>query len=108
MPFTTLPKTTCRPSSQLVFHGGDEELAAVGVGSRVRHGEPAGPFVLQLEVFVLEFGAVDALPARSVAVGEVAALQHEVFDDPVEAAAFVAESFGPEGEFVEVVHSFWH
>lgn len=36
------------------------------------------------------FRAVDACAAGAIAVQEVAALQHEVFDDAVELGAFVA------------------
>lgn len=45
----------------------------------------------QLEILVRErLGAVDGGRAGAVAVEEVAALQHEVFDDAVEFAGFVA------------------
>lgn len=36
-------------------------LATVCAGTSVRHGEDAGPGVLQLEVLVIEFVAVDGL-----------------------------------------------
>jgi hypothetical protein len=44
-------------------HGGEEELAAVGAGACIGHGQQAGRLVLQLEVLVLELGAVDGLAA---------------------------------------------
>jgi hypothetical protein len=53
----------------------DEKLAAVSVGARVGHAEQPGADVLVLEVFVSEFGTVDALAPGAVVVGEVAALQ---------------------------------
>jgi len=65
--------------------GAQEELAAVGVGAGVGHGQDARAGVLQLEVLVLELHAVDGLAARAVPGGEVAALAHEVGDDAVEA-----------------------
>ena len=40
--------------------GADEELAPVGAGSGVGHGQDALPDVRQLKVLVVEFGAVDA------------------------------------------------
>ena len=53
----------------------DEELAAVGVGPRVGHGQEALGGVPQLEVLVAEGAAVDGLAAGAVVVREVAALQ---------------------------------
>lgn len=50
-------------------------LRSVGVGSRVGHGEDAGAGVLLDEVLVCELGAVDGLPARAVAGGEVTTLK---------------------------------
>merc|ERR1712156_1027387 len=64
--------------------GAQEELAAVGVGAGVGHGEDAGAGVLQGEVLVLELHAVDRLAPGAVSGGEVSALAHEVGDDAVE------------------------
>lgn len=47
--------------------------------------------MLELEVLVVELGAVDALAAGAVAGGEVAALHHELLDDAVEGAALVVQ-----------------
>lgn len=66
--------------------GGDEELAAVGVGSCVGHGEAEG-FVLELEVFVVELVAPDGSASSSVSPSEITALDHEVGDDSMEGAA---------------------
>lgn len=71
--------------------GGDEELGAVGVRARVRHGEHARRGVSEREALVGELGAVDGLAAGAVASREVTALEHELLDDAVEAAALVAE-----------------
>mmetsp|Transcript_31747 Transcript_31747/g.94331 ORF Transcript_31747/g.94331 Transcript_31747/m.94331 type:complete len:221 (+) Transcript_31747:184-846(+) len=73
------------------LHRAEEELRAVRVRARVRHGEDAGAGVLQREVLVGELGAVDGLAAGAVAGGEVAALAHEVGDHAVEGAALEVE-----------------
>jgi hypothetical protein len=49
--------------------------------------------VLQLEVLVLEFVPVDGLPTCAVSFGKITTLDHELFDDTMEAGAFVAKAF---------------
>ncbi len=43
-----------------------------------------------LEVLVWKFCAVDALAAGSIVIGKVASLQHETWNDAVEARSFVS------------------
>src|SRR5690606_4783385 len=83
--------------------GGDEELRAVGVPARVGHRQQAGPGVLDLEVLVVELPSPDALAAGAVPRGEVAALQHEGRDDPVERRALVAVPVLTGGQLPEVL-----
>jgi len=63
--------------------------------------------VLDGEVLVCKFLAVDGLPAGTVALGEISALDHELRDDTVEAGAFVAEAILVGGELVEVSSGLW-
>ena len=80
----------------IAFH--DEELAAVGVGPGVRHGQHAA-FVaglIQRRVgldLVVEFTAPRAHAAAAGALG-VAALQHEAFDDAVKRHAVIVTVLG--------------
>ena len=55
-------------------HCADKELGAVGGRSGIGHAQKAGGVVAQLEVLVLEGGAVDALASRSIPCSEVSAL----------------------------------
>ena len=68
--------------------------------------------MLQPEVLVLEAGAVDADAARAVSFGDVASLEHEVLDDPVELAACVGQHLSVVEDALrqglEVLHSFGH
>lgn len=70
---------------------GDEELASVGVGSGVGHGEAEG-FVLELEVFVVELVAPDGSASSTISSCEITALDHEVGDDSMEGAALELQS----------------
>ena len=67
--------------SPVCFLDGQEELRSVGSRPGVGHAQRAGLFVLELEILVREFLAVDAPAARSVVVGEVSALYHETGND---------------------------
>lgn len=72
---------------------GDKELGAVGIGASVGHREDTGASVLQDEVFVGEFLAVDGLATSAIVVRKVSALEHEVGDYAVECGALVTEAF---------------
>jgi hypothetical protein len=63
--------------------------------------------MLDGEVLVCKFLAVDGLPTSTVALGEISALDHEFRDDSVKAGAFVAEAILVGGELKEVSGSLW-
>jgi len=97
------------------LHRRDEKLAAVGVFARVGHGQESWTIVPQLEVLILELLTVNALTAGAVMSGEITALTHEVFDDPVEGTAFVVKwltrlchSLVTSAKSAEVLGGSWH
>ena len=57
----------------------EEELASIGVGASIGHGENSRSSVLQGEVLILELVAVDGLATSSVVVGEVTTLNKKIF-----------------------------
>ena len=59
----------------------EEELASIGVGASIGHGENSSSSVLQGEVLILELVAVDGLATSSVMVGEVATLHDKQLTD---------------------------
>ena len=82
LPRLSIFLTTSEPSVDLAedhmlaiqparHHGRDEELGAVGVRARVRHGQQEGFVVFELEILVFELGAIDGLAARSVVIREI-------------------------------------
>lgn len=73
--------------------GGNEELRTISVLTSVGHGQPARAVMLELEVLVLKPVTVYADTAGAIAFGEIASLDHEVPDDPVELTALVSMAF---------------
>lgn len=58
-----------------------EELRVVGVPPTVRHRQDARPRVPDVEVFVLECGAVDGFAPGAVTFGDVASLKRQEVED---------------------------
>ena len=104
-------------------------MRAVGVLASVGHREQTDLVVLQLKVFICKkysvrrsrsskykrgakqtckFFAIDGFTTRTVATGEIAALQHELGDDTVELGTLVPKSMLARGEFTEVLGRLWH
>src|SRR5580704_2862500 len=85
---------------------GDKELAAVGAGAGIGHGEQAVPGMIEvLMKFVGEFVA----GAAAAGAFGVAALDHEIRNDAVEDGAIVERlaGLGSLGERDEVLYSEW-
>mmetsp|Transcript_70974 Transcript_70974/g.179630 ORF Transcript_70974/g.179630 Transcript_70974/m.179630 type:complete len:286 (+) Transcript_70974:747-1604(+) len=100
-----------KPRSRL---GGDEKLRAVGVGTRICHRQHPGTRMGQREVLVGKPAAIDALPTRASALGEVSALAHEVVQYSVEGRALEIQGLArdadaslPGTETPEVLGSPW-
>ena len=55
------PEDNVSPIEPGGLNSGDEELRAVGVLARVGHAQPSRTLVLELEVLILEFVAIDTL-----------------------------------------------
>ena len=59
--------------------------------------------MLQVEVLIFKLGAIDALAASAILVGEVTALAHEIRDDTMEYGALEAISFLASTQSTEVL-----
>ena len=61
----------------------NKELAAVGIGARVGHGKQSSLRVLHGKVLILKLFAIDTHRSGTVALQEVASLDHEVLDHSI-------------------------
>jgi hypothetical protein len=66
-------------------HSSDEELRSVRVPSGIGHAEKSLLGMLQLKVLIRKLVPVYRLSTSAVAFREVSTLDHEVFNDSVEA-----------------------
>jgi len=71
-------------------NGGEEELAAIGVGAGIRHAKNTGLGMFQLEILVVESTrSIDGHFPCSVPIYEISSLTHEVGDYSMERATSV-------------------
>ena len=81
--------TTIEPRS---YGGGNEELGSIGVFAGICHAEYTLLRMLQLEVLVWEFVAIDRFASSAVTLCEISTLDHKVLDDSMERRAFVSKA----------------
>ena len=72
----------------------DEELTTISIRSSIGHRQNTGACVLQNEVLVIKFLTENRSSTPSIAVGEIASLDHEVGDDSMENAPLVSVPLG--------------
>jgi len=91
-------------------HVADEELGAIGIRSRVGHGEKPGMGVLYPDVLVSELHSVDTLRTLSVSSDDLATLHHEPRNDSLNNTSTVVTVAAElaSAESSEVLHCFWH
>ena len=64
--------------------------------------------MLELEVFICEFLAIDGLATSAIVVREVSSLTHEVGDDPMEGTSLVSVSLLSSAESSEIFRCLRH
>lgn len=62
--------------------------------------------MLQSEVFIFKLVSVNRFSSSAIVVGEITTLAHEVWNDTVENASFVAETFLASTQCTEIFSSF--
>ena len=97
-------------------------MRPVGIFAGIGHAEHASLAVLQLKVLIWKLGSVDRLPARAwsqdissypfhrnfirrrtITIGEITALYHELLDDTMKSGAFIAKAFLASAKSAEVL-----
>jgi len=106
--FDDFAKHNVPPVEPRCDNGRDEELRTVRVGTGVGHREQSWFVVLQLEVLIVKTFSVDRTPASPVMSREIAALQHEIRDDPMKRTFRVSETVLSRSELTEILRRTRH
>ena len=64
--------------------------------------------MLQGEVFIFEFVAIDGFATSAIVVGEVTGLAHEVWNDTMESGSLVTETLFASAQSAEVFAGLWY
>jgi hypothetical protein len=80
-------------------------VQTVGIFAGVGHAKETLFRMLQFEVLVFKFVSVDGFSTRSITLGEITTLDHELLDDTMEPGAFIAEAFFTCCQGTEVLRS---
>ena len=59
------------------LHCADEKLTAIGVGARIGHRKNTRTGVLEAEILISEFLAIDGLTTPAIALSEITTLNHD-------------------------------
>ena len=79
------------PVEVRAFDRGNEELRAIGVSSRIGHGQQIR-FAMRInEGFIIKLPAVDRHTTGPITLRHVSALNHKVLDDPMEGTTSIME-----------------
>uniref|UniRef100_A0A1B0B9Q7 Uncharacterized protein n=1 Tax=Glossina palpalis gambiensis TaxID=67801 RepID=A0A1B0B9Q7_9MUSC len=71
----------------------NKKLRTIGIRSGIGHRQDAGASMLQSEIFISEFVAINRFAAGAIVICEIAALAHEIGNDAMEGGAFITETF---------------
>lgn len=64
--------------------------------------------MLQGEVFIFEFIAIDGFATGTIVVCKITSLTHEVWNDTMESGSFVSETLFASAQCTEVFASLWY
>ena len=86
----------------------DEKLGTVCVGASLCHGQDARTCMLQDEILIIKFLAIDALATGTIMVYEVTTLAHKSQSYSVKAGTFITKSFLPSAQNTKVFCCLWN
>lgn len=84
------------------FDSCQEELRAISIGTSIRGAENPWASVRQLEVLVRKSFAVDRPASCAISSGEIAPLDHKVFDDTMKFRALVTKALSMKSKLLEI------
>ena len=86
----------------------DEKLGTVCVGASICRGQDARTCMLQNEILIIKFLAIDGLATSTIMACGVTTLAHKSRNYSVKAETFITKSFLPSAQSMEVFCCLWN
>ena len=86
----------------------DEKLGTICVGACICHGQDARTSMLQDEILIIKFLAIDGLATSTIMACEVTTLAHKSRNYSVKAGTFITKSFLPSAQSMKVFCCLWN
>ena len=103
--FTFQRPHACHPTTQ---GNADEKLGTICVGASICHGQDARTCMLQNEILIIKFLAIDGLATSTIMACEVTTLAHKSQDYSVKAGTFITKSFLSSAQSSKVFCCLWN
>ena len=86
----------------------DEKLGTICVGASICHGQDARTCMLQNEILIIKFLAIDGLATSTIMACEVTTLAHKSRNYSVKAGTFITKSFLSSAQSTKVFCCLWN
>ena len=90
------------------WHGGDEKLWPIGIGTSVGHGQDAGCVMVQTKLLILKLVTIYRVTSVAITSLEISALYHEPGNNSVHFGSFVSKTRLPCTQLTEIFCGSWH
>ena len=96
------------PVLPLSLGSADEKLGTICVGASICHGQDARTCMLQNEILIIKFLAIDGLATSTIMACEVTTLAHKSRNYSVKAGTFITKSFLSSAQSTKVFCCLWN